>query len=76
MAELSCDDVIASGELAGAGHDGRSGAGQGGLCEAADRERSEHPSLPDDSSPGGAVQHGEVPLTTCRIFKCGCGHMV
>lgn len=49
-----------TGELTGTGHDGRSGVGQGGLCQAADRERGEYESLPDDSSPGGAVQHGEA----------------
>lgn len=52
-------DVV-TGELPGTGHDGRSSAGQSGLCQAADREWREHESLPDDSSPGGALQHGEA----------------
>lgn len=57
------DDDVTTGELFGTGHDGRSGVGQSGLCQAADRERSQYPSLPDDSSSGGAVQHGEMSLT-------------
>lgn len=53
------DDVVTTGELPGTGHDGRSGVRSSRLCQAANRERSQHPPLPDDPSPGGAVQHGE-----------------
>lgn len=53
------DDVVTTGELLGTGHDGCSGVRPSRLCQAAHRERSQHPPLPDDSSPGGAVQHGE-----------------
>lgn len=49
-----------TGELPGTGHDGCSGVGQGGLCQAADRERREYESLPDNSSLGGTLQHGEA----------------
>lgn len=53
------DDVVTTGELPGTGHDGRSGVRPSRLCQAANREWSQHPPLPDDPSPGGAVQHGE-----------------
>ncbi|XP_029600749.1 transient receptor potential cation channel subfamily M member 1-like [Salmo trutta] len=49
------------GELSGAGHDGRPGAGQGGLRQAADRERCQHPPLPHHPSSGGTIQHEAGP---------------
>lgn len=62
LAGIDDYDVV-TGELSGTGHDGCSGVGQGGLCQAADREWCQHPSLPHYSSSGGAVQHGKTHLS-------------
>lgn len=69
------DDDVATGELSGTGHDGCSGVGQSGLCQAADRERRQHPSLSDYSTSGGAVQHGETHLSTTETHRCGVTNM-
>lgn len=49
-----------SGELSGAGYDGRSGARQGGLCQTALGERGQHPSLPHYSQTRRVIQHGRT----------------
>lgn len=43
----------------GAGNAGRLSSGQGGLCEAADRKRSQYAPFPHAVQTGGALQHGK-----------------
>ncbi len=46
------------GELSGASYDGRSGAGQSGLCQTPPRKWSQYSPLPHHSQIGGVIQHG------------------
>jgi len=59
---LCCHVIVvtlwAPGALSGAGHDGRPGPGQSGLCQAAPGERCQYPSLSHHPQARGAVQHG------------------
>ena len=48
---------VCVGGFSGAGHAGRPGDGQSGLCEAAHRERGQPASLPHHPTAGGALQH-------------------
>ena len=71
--------VCMVGGFSGAVYVGCPSAGQSGLRQAADRERSEHASLPHPLQTGGALQHGtsappwltalnsDLSLTSCHM---------
>lgn len=49
---------VSLGGISGAGNAGCTNNGQGGFCQAADRERCEHAPFPHHHTPGGTLQHG------------------